>query len=300
MSAPAAEQARPGFSPGPPLCIHPATPEALRPGLAEAFGRADFGLGDGEGAIVVAPYAAVDQVGPNRRVVALHNGQLNSSHAQALRRTPPAMLLACREASLPASWELRVLRTVLSGAPLYSVLRGPKAWRVGAVFELKAVSERAAEAAQAAGARASAVSRAADVMYELVANALLDAPATPDGTPKYAHRRSEALEIEPADACRAALAVENDLLYLSATDRFGRLTISPVARAISAIGEPARVDDSGGGAGLGMRRILEQSELFAARITPGVVSEVVCVVDLRDTRRRATGLKSLFFTSAGG
>ncbi len=56
-----------------------------------------------------------------------------------------------------------------------------------------------------------------------------------------------------------------------------------------------RVDASGGGAGLGLRRILEHSDVVAVRVAAGRESRVLCVVDLGEARRRATQPKSLLF-----
>ncbi|MBI3183232.1 MAG: hypothetical protein HYZ28_13930 [Myxococcales bacterium] len=299
MSA-AAEQLTPP-RPRTPVSLHPATLEPLRTRLAEALGRAEFELTDHDAAPVVAPLESVANIPAGRMVVALHSGQVDTPHCDAIGRTPPGLLLACREDGLPAQWELRALRTLLAGSPLLTMAPAPwKAWKVSALADLKEVSEHAAVAAREAGARAGAASRAADVMYEIAANALLDAPVSGDGQPKYAHRRSEVVAIEPSDACRAAVAVEEGRIYLSASDRYGRLTAAPLVRVVCSARERAQLNESGGGAGLGLRRMLEQSDLLAVRVTEGIASEVVCVVDLGDTRRRTTSLKSVFFASVGG
>ncbi|NVJ03376.1 hypothetical protein HV824_35505, partial [Myxococcus sp. AM009] len=56
-----------------------------------------------------------------------------------------------------------------------------------------------------------------------------------------------------------------------------------------------QVDASGGGAGLGLRRILEHSDVVAVRVAAGRESRVLCVVDLGEARRRAAQPKSLLF-----
>ncbi|HLL55176.1 MAG TPA: hypothetical protein VK447_16590, partial [Myxococcaceae bacterium] len=84
-------------------------------------------------------------------------------------------------------------------------------------------------------------------------------------------------------------------IYLLATDWFGRLTPAPVAAAVAGLDGRAKVNATGGGAGLGLRRMLEQSDVYAVRVRPGRVCQVLCAVDLGHARRRATHPKSLFY-----
>jgi hypothetical protein len=56
-----------------------------------------------------------------------------------------------------------------------------------------------------------------------------------------------------------------------------------------------QVNVSGGGAGLGIRRILEQCDLIAIRVVPGRETRVLGVVGLGDARRRAALPKSLLY-----
>jgi hypothetical protein len=128
----------------------------------------------------------------------------------------------------------------------------------------------------------------------------LDAPVGPDGAPRYAHQRGPQVRVAPEDACEVAIGVANGRIYLSATDRFGRLTSAPIAAAVEGMERRAQVNSAGGGAGLGMRRILEQSDLFAVGIVPGKACQATSVVDLGVSRRRAFNPKSLFFWSRRG
>jgi hypothetical protein len=66
-------------------------------------------------------------------------------------------------------------------------------------------------------------------------------------------------------------------------------------KVIAGLGTKARVDASGGGAGLGLRRVIEWSDLWSIRVSPGVSSEVLCVIDLTEARARSARPKSLFF-----
>jgi hypothetical protein len=78
-------------------------------------------------------------------------------------------------------------------------------------------------------------------------------------------------------------------------DLFGRLTPGPIARALASLGGRAQVNASGGGAGLGMRRILEHCDLIAVRVVPGKETRMLGVVGFGEARRRAALPKSLLY-----
>jgi hypothetical protein len=236
-------------------------------------------------------------VAPDREgaLVVLVEGALGAAHAELLRSQPPALLLACREgAGVPSSWELRLLMKLLSGQPLLPQPAGGVKWMtLDRVSDLGAAADEARSAAQSAGARRAAMELTADVMYELAANALLDAPVDEQGRPRYAYARDKVQRVAPEDACTVALAVEGDRIFLEAADRFGRLTAAPFRRALESLGGKAQVRPDGGGAGLGMRRMLEHSDACVARVIPGKQSKVMCVVEFGDARRRGMNPKSL-------
>jgi hypothetical protein len=148
---------------------------------------------------------------------------------------------------------------------------------------------------QEAGGTKTAAQLAEDVLHELAVNAMLDAPVDGQGQPKYAHRRTEVQEVDPEDACELGLAVDGSRIYLEAVDRFGRLTTAPFARALDSYGGRVQVNSSGGGAGLGLRRMIEHSDAIAVRVVRGRESRVLCAVDFGDARRRAALPKSLLF-----
>ncbi len=250
----------------------------------------------------VVPIAALaTQVDDGTPIVALFDGKIQPEHAALLRVARPPLLLACRSDGKPSPWELRALAVLLGAAPLTAIAPVASfAWKIGGMNDLRALAQEAEAAVRNAGAGSAAAAIVADVMYELAANALFDAPHTDEGVPKYAHQRGVEVEFAATDACRATVAVADGRAYLSATDLFGRLTAVPIAAMLEGLGAKAQVNKSGGGAGLGLRRVVEQSDLWAVRVSPSVVTEVLCVVDLGDTRRRAGSPKSLLFTALAG
>ncbi|RKH06971.1 hypothetical protein D7Y13_30365 [Corallococcus praedator] len=256
------------------------TPEALDK-ASGVLARDGLLLGRGEGA---APQ------------LVLFDGRLNPAHAALLEREPPALLLATRDpGGQPSSWEVRLLGALLRGGALVPEEASVSREVLGSVADVTAAGERAAEAVIQAGGSKVAASRVADVVHEIGVNALLDAPVDDAGQPKYAHRRGQVQAVAEEDRCLLSWAVVDGRAWLEATDRFGRLTTSPLVRVVKAWGEKAQVDASGGGAGLGLRRILEHSDAVAVRVSPGRKTQFACGVDLGDARRRAAQPKSLLF-----
>lgn len=230
-----------------------------------------------------------------RRLV-LFDGKLQPAHAELLRRDPPALLLATREPdSGPTEWEAHLVGAVLRGGPLVPPGVTVARQKIRRLKDVQSAAEAAGLVVQEAGGTKTAAQLAEDVLHELAVNALLDAPVDAQGQPKYAHRRTEVQEVDPDDACELGLAVDGSRIYLEAVDRFGRLTTGPFARALDSYGGRVQVNSSGGGAGLGLRRMIEHSDVIAVRVVRGRESRVLCAVDLGDARRRAAFPKSLLF-----
>ena len=166
---------------------------------------------------------------------------------------------------------------------------------IGSMVGLEAAAREASAVVKAAGGSPTAASLATDITHELVANALLDAPADGQGNPKYAFRRDQSPVIAVDDACEVAIGVGDGRVFVSVSDRFGRFKPEPVAAAVATFGQRAQVRMGGGGAGLGLRRVLEHSDLFVARVVEGIKTEVICALELEGPRRRADGLKSILF-----
>jgi len=247
----------------------------------------------------VSLFSGTEEAGGARasvRRLVLFDGRLLPAHAELLRRDPPALLLATREPeSGPTEWEAHLLGAVLRGGPLVPQGLSVARQKLRRMRDVQHAADAASLVVQEAGGSKTAAQLAADVLHELAVNALLDAPVDAQGQPKYAHRRTEVQEVDQEDACELGLAVDGARIYLEAVDRFGRLTTGPFARALDSYGGRVQVNSSGGGAGLGLRRMIEHSDAIAVRVLRGRESRVLCAVDLGDVRRRAGLPKSLLF-----
>ncbi|WP_224249566.1 hypothetical protein [Hyalangium gracile] len=248
----------------------------------------------------VSLFSSLEDTGASSRAavrrLVLFDGRLTPAHAELLNRDPPALLLATRAPeSGPTEWEAQILGSAINGGILTPAGLSVARQSIRRLKDVQHAADAASLIAQEAGGSKTASQLAADVMHELAVNALLDAPVDAQGQPKYAHRRTEVQEVDAEDACELGLAVDGARIYLEAVDRFGRLTTGPFVRALESYGGRIQVNSSGGGAGLGLRRMIEHSDLIAVRVVKGRESRVLCAVDLGDARRRAALPKSLLF-----
>lgn len=273
------------------LVLHPGLPQPVREGIEQALRAAGADLSAEP--VHFAHVNALPKV--NARTVALYDGTLSPALGDLLARPTPALLCAQPDPSAPPSGlDLRLIAALLTGRPLRP---SSATWRraiVGSLQEAEKIMEQLSSGATKRGASAAG-SLAADVAYELIANALLDAPADADGKPRYAHRRADNPTIAAEDACGFAAGLDDHAMYISVVDRFGRMSASPLVRNLRAWGEQAKLHTDGGGAGLGYRRILEGSDVLAVRVQPGKRTEVLAAVALKGPRRRAHLPKSIFY-----
>ncbi|WP_224360546.1 hypothetical protein [Hyalangium versicolor] len=247
----------------------------------------------------VSLYSSLEDTGAARasvRRLVLFDGKLTPAHAELLKRDPPALLLSTRQPeSGPSEWEALLLGAALNGGPLTPQGLSVARQRIQRLKDVQHAADAASMIVLEAGGTKTAAQLAADVMHELAVNALLDAPVDAKGEPKYAHRRTEVQDVDAEDACELGLAVDGARVYLEAVDKFGRLTTGPFVRALESYGGRVQVNASGGGAGLGLRRMIEHSDAIAVRVNRGRETRVLCAVDLGDARRRAALPKSLLF-----
>jgi len=142
--------------------------------------------------------------------------------------------------------------------------------------------------AEAIGARRPIIHRLASVIDELLMNALHDAPR-------------EAPQEAGTFERRAILRWGHDerALAISVSDGFGSLrqrdVIDHVRRARGERGRPNPATEPGEGAGLGLYLVLANVASLIVNVSPGRMTEVVCVFDLARASQRAVlaGVRSL-------
>ncbi|HZH03558.1 MAG TPA: hypothetical protein VEY30_07215, partial [Myxococcaceae bacterium] len=209
---------------------------------------------------VISLYGGGPLPSRSERSVLLFDGQLLPEHGALFADTTPPLLVAGRDPEgAPAAWEWEVLRALVSGLPLAATVCDRQVFRrtLRQLSDVGAVSQEVQDLILSTSGRRAVAQAAADVMHELAANALLDAPADAAGAPRYAHRRGEGVRIDPQDAAEVTFGTSAQYVFLEAVDRFGRMTAAPWGRAVSALGGRLMVNADGGGAGLGLIRVLE-------------------------------------------
>jgi hypothetical protein len=127
------------------------------------------------------------------------------------------------------------------------------------------------------------------VVDELVTNAIYHAPRTADGAPKYAHRsRREPLRLADHEVGHLEFACDGDYIAIAQIDPFGALTPDTVIGYLNRclVHGPEPLEDTTGGAGLGLYRVFQSLSKFIINIDPGRCTEVICLLDLRLTMKR--------------
>jgi hypothetical protein len=185
----------------------------------------------------------------------------------------------------PRPWELiSVARRVSGGGvpPPYAPLAWGHEWHertLGTAEERDATVEaiRAFSSRFQSTRHAQNISQLAD---ELIMNAMYDAPVDAHSRPRYAHRRKEAIRLEPSERPRLGYGSDGARIVISVADPFGRLSRDAVFRGLHRGLREGTIDSSGGGAGLGMTMIYQTAKIVFFDVVPGRITQVTAVTEL--------------------
>jgi len=125
-----------------------------------------------------------------------------------------------------------------------------------------------------------------DVSEELVMNALYDAPAEA-GYFDRPRSRSEDVALPADRACEISYGIEGPTAFIRVRDTFGALQrprLMQVLNRISGMSE-VKLDESRGGAGLGMWRIFSAAMAVTITVIPGSLTDIIVAVDVKAGRR---------------
>ena len=124
-----------------------------------------------------------------------------------------------------------------------------------------------------------------EIGEELILNGLYDAPAEAGYYPG-AVIRTDAVELPPELACEISYGIEEGAGFVRVRDPFGSLKRD---RLLSVLGRCSRsdvaLDESRGGAGLGMWRVFSLSSSVVITVIPGRLTDVLVWIDA--SKRRA-------------
>jgi hypothetical protein len=135
-----------------------------------------------------------------------------------------------------------------------------------------------------------------ELAHELLMNAMFDAPVDDRGQPKYAMDRKASLVLPEPEQPALRLASDGTRLAIQVTDSFGRLERSHVFEGLQRGLNGGQMDQSHGGAGLGMVVCHNCTVAMFFDVVRGRKTEVTGIFDLdlsqREFRAQA---KSLHF-----
>ena len=138
-----------------------------------------------------------------------------------------------------------------------------------------------------------------ELCHEMLMNAMYDAPAGPDGKAKYAQDRKADLVLPDAEQPAIKLATDGTKLVLQVKDPFGRLQRKHVFDGLARGLAQGEMDQSHGGAGLGMMVCHKSTAAMFFDVVRGRHTEVTGIFELDlNLREFRTQAKSLHFFQA--
>lgn len=137
-----------------------------------------------------------------------------------------------------------------------------------------------------------------ELAHELIMNAMYDAPVDAHGRPRYAADRKADVVLEEGERPTVRVGTDGSRLVLQVSDPFGRLerrhVIDGLARGLAG----GEMDQSHGGAGLGMMVCHNASSAMFFDVTRGKSTEVTALFELDlNLREFRTQARSLHFWS---
>jgi hypothetical protein len=158
--------------------------------------------------------------------------------------------------------------------------------------------ERMREYFSAQGLPTRTIASCADIAEELVTNALYDAPMEA-GYFRAAIQRTQGVELPPDRACEISYGREQGSVFVRVRDPFGALTrtrLLGVLRRCTSAG--VALDESRGGAGLGLWRVFSTASSVAITVIPGILTDILVRIEAKRGRTGGRPLLAvnLFFS----
>jgi hypothetical protein len=206
--------------------------------------------------------------------------------------------------SAPRAWEiLMVARRMVGASP--APLAGYLDWGfVHAEYDVRATADRDAAVAKiqefvgALQLPKRVAEMFGELAHELLMNAMYDAPADAQGRPKYAADRKADIRLADNERPAVRVATDGTRLVLQVRDPFGRLERRHVFDGLARGLAGGEMDQSHGGAGLGMMVCHNSSSAMFFDVVRGRSTEVTALFELdMNLRELRTQAKSLHFWS---
>jgi hypothetical protein len=207
--------------------------------------------------------------------------------------------------STPRPWEVVMVARRLAGDTVVPPMTAFLDWGATAIeLEVRTTADRDTAVAhiQEFISRLQVPRRIAEMFgelgHELLMNAMYDAPVDAHGRPKYAGDRKAQIELADTERPQVRLGTDGSRLVLQVRDPFGRLERRHVYDGLARGLAGGEMDQSHGGAGLGMMVCHNAASAMIFDVAPGRHTEVTAMfeldMNLREFRSQA---KSLHFWS---
>jgi hypothetical protein len=137
-----------------------------------------------------------------------------------------------------------------------------------------------------------------EIAEELVMNALYDAPVEA-GFFETAVPRTCDVDLPSERACEISYGIENGNVFVRVRDTFGALSRERLFDVLNRCKAKAvELDESRGGAGLGMWRVFSQASTLTITVIPGQVTDITIGIATKEGRKQLLAIH-LFFLSNG-
>jgi hypothetical protein len=204
--------------------------------------------------------------------------------------------------SPPRAWEVTMIARRLQGVPA-PALGAYLDWGFTAVdIDVRSTADRDAAAARiqdfigALQVPKRIAEMFAELGHELIMNAMYDAPIDAFGRPKYAADRRAEIALAAHERPVVRIATDGTRLALQVRDPFGRLERRHVFDGLARGLAGGEMDQSHGGAGLGMMVCHNASTAMFFDVVPNRHTEVTALFELdMNLREFRTQAKSLHF-----
>jgi hypothetical protein len=212
--------------------------------------------------------------------------------------------------STPRPWELMmILRRAVDPAAGAPPLSAYLDWgytgfeeQVGSSAERDRVVARVQDFVTALQVPKRLAEMMSELAHELLMNAMYDAPVDAAGRPKYAGDRRVQIVIASDERASLRLASDGTRVVLQVCDRYGGLVRRHVVDGLVRGLAGGEMDQSHGGAGLGMAVCHHNALAMFCDASPGKYTQVVAMIELDLNLREARTLaRSLhLFAALGG
>jgi CRP-like cAMP-binding protein len=147
------------------------------------------------------------------------------------------------------------------------------------------------------GLRSTLLERVQTAAEELLMNAIYDAPVDANGKSLYNHlARTEQIILPPEQQSHLRFGTDGILLGISVADPFGALTKSVIMRYLDSCyrGQAGSLNSEKGGAGRGLKMLIDSADLTIFNIIAGKKTEVICLFNLDAAANEAQSTFHLF------